>query len=173
MSGDGVSMAEKVYNELIERGIEYDTLYTFADFDDMVGEKLKSSQRSYIKHAVNHDYMLTFDDRLLVPVRRVGYRIAPQCVQANRMKWRARRAERQVGWGIKETTCMETDLLTVNQLISRDKSLDWGNMTLAAMQRSQQILNPSSITKKDVQDIVKETLKTVSSGVFDGKFKFK
>lgn len=171
MSGDGVSMAEKVYNELKERGIEYNALYTFADFDDMVGEKLTSSQRSYIKHAVNHDYMLTHDDRMLVPVMRVGYRIAPQCVQYNKMKWRGRRAERQVSWGIKETACMETDLLTVNQLVSRDKSLDWGNMTLAAMQRSQQILNPS-ITKKDVQDIVKETLKNVSGG-FDGKFKFK
>lgn len=166
---DGQNIVEKVYNELKERGIEYDDFYTFDDFNDMAEKILPTNERVSIIKAVNHDYLLTFDQRMLVNVWSKGYRIAPQCVQYNAMKKRGRKAEKQICWGIKETDCMETDDLTPVQDDSRTRSLQWGNMTLAAMRRVQQI---PTVTKADVKNAVKETIKELF-GDFKGKFKFK
>lgn len=173
---DGQNIVEKFYNELKERGIEYDDFYDFDTIDEMVEKKLLTSERVSLIKAVNHDYLLTFDERMLVNVWGQGYRIAPQCVQYNAIKKRGRKAEKQIVWGLKETTCMETNLLTPIQDASRTNGLNWGKMTLAAMRRSQQITTVpvanTVITKNDVKDAIKEVISDLD-GFFDGKFKFK
>jgi hypothetical protein len=172
---DGQTLVQKVYNEIKERGIEYDDFYNFDDFDDMAEKKLEDAERVNLITKINHDYMLTFDQRMLVNVWGQGYRIAPQCVQYNRGKLRHRKAERQVVLGIKETDCMEINRLTPVQSVSRTQTLSICNMTLAAMRRGQQILSAPvvpAITKNDVKEAMKEAMKEID-GIFDGKLKFK
>jgi hypothetical protein len=161
-----MSIVEKVYNEILLRGTDYGRLYDFDEINNMAGKTLTTSQRVYIIKDVNHNFMLTFDNKMLSSVRGIGYEIAPQHIQYNRLKKRGRKAERQLEWGIKETDCMEINMLQPVQVDSRIRSLDWGKMTLAAMRRSQQIL--STLTKNDVKDAVKDVMKNLK-----GKIKFK
>lgn len=161
-----MSVVERVYNEVLLRGTDYGKLYTFNEIDNMAGEKLTTRKRVYIMTGVNHDFMLTFDNKMLINVWGIGYEIAHQYRQYNRLKIRGRKAERQIIMGIKETDCMEIDRLHTVQVDSRIRSLDWGVMTLAAMRRSNQIL--STLTKADVKDAVKEVMKNIK-----GKTKFK
>ena len=131
-SPDGIPLWKKLYDFAIEQPL--DRVIRFDELSKVMGYPIEKN-RTAIYEANKH--LLTDHNRMLVNIRKTGYKIATSSEQLCVARTRPKRAKRQLSQGIKEAENIDTKSMTPQERDTQMQLLLKMQVSLSTLRRRQ------------------------------------